>query len=188
MWQQLLYQQVLIDNKFYVALPKFFSIEQRVLRLIASVQYLKTSLILCEEGLDATKLYIWRTSILDTNGISHKNARSVMHFWPGTQFFCRVEMGLKEERVYLFPRDDYEVEKRSVFYRLRFYYLRNKYIQPTQFLSFNCIFLFKIFKYTSGPQEQNRPFPSFPQSLFQSGSKCESFVMIISSDFNMNKK
>ena len=45
MWQQLLYQQVLIDNKFYVALRKFFSIEQRVLRLIASVQYLKTSFI-----------------------------------------------------------------------------------------------------------------------------------------------
>ena len=33
----------------------------------------------------------------------------------------------------------------------------------------------------------NRPFPSSPQSLFQSESKCETFVMIISSNFNMNE-
>ena len=33
----------------------------------------------------------------------------------------------------------------------------------------------------------NRPFPSSPQSLFQSESKCEIFVMIISSNFNMNE-
>ena len=32
-----------------------------------------------------------------------------------------------------------------------------------------------------------RPFPSSPQSLFQSESKCEFFVMVISSNFNMNK-
>ena len=46
MWQQVLYQQVLIDNKFYVALRKFFfSIEKRVLHLMASVHCLKTSFI-----------------------------------------------------------------------------------------------------------------------------------------------
>ena len=33
----------------------------------------------------------------------------------------------------------------------------------------------------------NRPFPSSPKSLFQSESKCEIFVMIISSNFNMNE-
>ena len=30
-------------------------------------------------------------------------------------------------------------------------------------------------------------FPSFPQSLFQSETKCEIFVMIISYNFNMNE-
>ena len=34
--------------------------------------------VLCEEVLDATKLYIWRISILD---IPYKNVRSVTHFW-----------------------------------------------------------------------------------------------------------
>ena len=33
----------------------------------------------------------------------------------------------------------------------------------------------------------NRSFPSSPKSLFQSESKCETFVMIISSNFNMNE-
>ena len=33
----------------------------------------------------------------------------------------------------------------------------------------------------------NRPFPSSPLSLFQSESKCEIFVMVISSNFNMNE-
>ena len=33
----------------------------------------------------------------------------------------------------------------------------------------------------------NRPFPSSPKSLFQSESKCEIFVMVISSNFNMNE-
>ena len=33
----------------------------------------------------------------------------------------------------------------------------------------------------------NRPFPSSPSSHFQSESKCEIFVMVISSNFNMNK-
>ena len=33
----------------------------------------------------------------------------------------------------------------------------------------------------------NRPFPSSPQSLFQSESKCEIFVMVIRSNFNMNE-
>ena len=33
----------------------------------------------------------------------------------------------------------------------------------------------------------NRPFPSFPWSLFQNESKCENFVMIISFNFNMNE-
>ena len=33
----------------------------------------------------------------------------------------------------------------------------------------------------------NRPFASSPKSLLQSESKCEIFVMIISSDFNMNE-
>ena len=33
----------------------------------------------------------------------------------------------------------------------------------------------------------NRPFPSSPQSLFQSKSKCEYFVMVISSIFKMNE-
>ena len=33
----------------------------------------------------------------------------------------------------------------------------------------------------------NRPFPSSPKSLFQSESKCEIFVMVINSNFNMNK-
>ena len=33
----------------------------------------------------------------------------------------------------------------------------------------------------------NRPFPSSPQSLFQSESKCEFFVMVIGSYFNMNE-
>ena len=33
----------------------------------------------------------------------------------------------------------------------------------------------------------NRPFPSSPQSLFQSEVKCEIFVMVISSNFNMNE-
>ena len=32
-----------------------------------------------------------------------------------------------------------------------------------------------------------RPFPSSPQSLFQSESKCEFFVMVISSNFKMKK-
>ena len=36
-------------------------------------------------------------------------------------------------------------------------------------------------------QKGNRSFPSSPQSLFQSESKCETFVMIISSNFNMNE-
>ena len=35
--------------------------------------------------------------------------------------------------------------------------------------------------------EINRPFPSSPQSLFQSESNCETFVTIISSNFNMNE-
>ena len=30
-------------------------------------------------------------------------------------------------------------------------------------------------------------FPSCPQSLFQSESKCENFVMVISSNYNMNE-
>ena len=34
---------------------------------------------------------------------------------------------------------------------------------------------------------KNRPFPSSLHSLFQSESKCEIFVMIISSNFNMNE-
>ena len=33
----------------------------------------------------------------------------------------------------------------------------------------------------------NRPFPSSPESLFQSESKCEIFAMVISSNFNMNE-
>ena len=33
----------------------------------------------------------------------------------------------------------------------------------------------------------NRPFPSSPESLFQSESKCEIFVMVISFNFNMNE-
>ena len=33
----------------------------------------------------------------------------------------------------------------------------------------------------------NRPFPSSGQSLLQSESKCEIFVMVISSHFNMNE-
>ena len=33
----------------------------------------------------------------------------------------------------------------------------------------------------------NRPFLSSPQSLFQGESKCEIFVMIISSTFNINE-
>ena len=33
----------------------------------------------------------------------------------------------------------------------------------------------------------NRPFPSSAQSLLQSESKCEIFVMVISSNFNMNE-
>ena len=33
----------------------------------------------------------------------------------------------------------------------------------------------------------NRPFPSSPQSLFQSESKCKIFVMVISSNFNVNE-
>ena len=33
----------------------------------------------------------------------------------------------------------------------------------------------------------NGPFPSSPQSLFQSESKCEIVVMVISSNFNMNE-
>ena len=37
-------------------------------------------------------------------------------------------------------------------------------------------------------RDLNRPFPRSPQSLFQSESKCETFVMIISSNFNMNEK
>ena len=32
----------------------------------------------------------------------------------------------------------------------------------------------------------NRPFPSSTKSLFQSESKCEIFVIVISSHFNMN--
>ena len=35
--------------------------------------------------------------------------------------------------------------------------------------------------------KSNRPFLSSPQSLFQSESKCETFVMKISSNFNMNE-
>ena len=33
----------------------------------------------------------------------------------------------------------------------------------------------------------NRPFPSSPESLFQSESKCKIFAMVISSNFNMNE-
>ena len=33
----------------------------------------------------------------------------------------------------------------------------------------------------------NRPFPSSPKSLLQSESKCEIFVMVIRSNFNMNE-
>ena len=33
----------------------------------------------------------------------------------------------------------------------------------------------------------NRPFPSSAQSLFQSESKCEIFVMVISSNVNTNE-
>ena len=36
-------------------------------------------------------------------------------------------------------------------------------------------------------RNNNRPFPSSPKSLFQSESKCEIFVMVISSNFNMNE-
>ena len=34
---------------------------------------------------------------------------------------------------------------------------------------------------------KNRAFPSSPQSLFQSESKCAIFVIVISSNFNMNE-
>ena len=34
---------------------------------------------------------------------------------------------------------------------------------------------------------ENRPFPSSSQSLFQSEVKCEIFVMVISSNFNMHE-
>ena len=34
----------------------------------------------------------------------------------------------------------------------------------------------------------NTPFPSSPQSLFQSESMCEIFVMVLSSNFNMIEK
>ena len=33
----------------------------------------------------------------------------------------------------------------------------------------------------------NRLFPSSPQSLFQSASRCEIFVLLISSSFSMNE-
>ena len=33
----------------------------------------------------------------------------------------------------------------------------------------------------------DRPFPSSPKSLLQSESKCEIFVMVIRSNFNMNE-
>ena len=36
-------------------------------------------------------------------------------------------------------------------------------------------------------RDHNGPFPSSPQSLFQSESNCETFVMIISSNVNMNE-
>ena len=36
-------------------------------------------------------------------------------------------------------------------------------------------------------QAHNGPFPSSPQSLFQSESKCEVVVMIISSNFSINE-
>ena len=36
-------------------------------------------------------------------------------------------------------------------------------------------------------KSNDRPFPSSPLSLFQSESKCEFFVMVISSNFNMNE-
>ena len=35
--------------------------------------------------------------------------------------------------------------------------------------------------------KNNKPFPSSPQSLFQTKSKCEIFVMVINSNFNMNE-
>ena len=44
-----------------------------------------------------------------------------------------------------------------------------------------------VFDSVSGKTENNRPFPSSPQVFFHSESKCEIFVMIISSNFNMNE-
>ena len=44
-----------------------------------------------------------------------------------------------------------------------------------------------LFDSVSGKTENNRPFSNSPQSLFQSESKCENFVMVISSNFNMNE-
>ena len=34
---------------------------------------------------------------------------------------------------------------------------------------------------------RTKPFPSSPQSLFESDSKCEIFIVVISSNFNMNE-
>ena len=43
----------------------------------------------------------------------------------------------------------------------------------------------RVGKIEAGVEGFNRPFPSSPQSLFQSESKCEIFVMVINSTFNM---
>ena len=57
------------------------------------------------------------------------------------------------------------------------------FVEPQTFWK-RKYFPWKATHYTTNA---NRPFPSSPQSLFQSESKCEIFVMIISSNFNMNE-
>ena len=62
-------------------------------------------------------------------------------------------------------------------------------MQTRQWLLFNYMEMSgpKYILYFSRSMLLNRPFPSLPKSLLQSESKCEIFVMVIRSNFNMNE-
>ena len=67
-------QTVFLGCRMTVSFSLWNGIKQQVLHLMASVQYLKSLSVetsFMRRSLNATKLYMRRTSIFDTNGIPH---------------------------------------------------------------------------------------------------------------------
>ena len=65
---------------------------------------------------------------------------------------------------------------------------RATFFRDSAVLCLPAVLLRKVSKGDPWPRGAiNRPFPSSPQSLFQGEFKCKIFVLVISSNFNMNE-